>query len=39
LHYAGPKTDITGPGHFTAHWSDDYQLVPYGLAGDVWLAW
>ncbi|MFW6161932.1 MAG: hypothetical protein ACODAJ_04135, partial [Planctomycetota bacterium] len=36
-HYGGEPSRITGPGHFFAAWTDEYQLQPYGIAGDVWL--
>jgi len=37
LHYGGPRGHMISPGHFFAEWTDDYQLVPYGIRGAVWL--
>jgi len=37
LHNAAEQPRITGPWHFFGDWTDDYRLVPYGIAGPVWL--
>lgn len=37
IHHGGEPSRITGPGHFFAEWTGEYQLQPYGIAGDVWL--
>ena len=37
LHYGREQSRITGSWDFFSHWTDDYQLVPYGLTGPVWL--